>query len=218
LLVKCTTSSATHNYTAVVTPLPSHYRLHTRYTLYTHKHTRASPSTACIHTLDDCTHATNPTSHTSPPHLCVHLPTKSRPGHMPFCYTWTRKATAATPHHTPTYAGRQKSVCEPRYRCTGRPSLGRLCKDTRLTSCLPAHVTMIRDNHPAPSLPPHLNTPTPAPHHTQPTRAWQGSSPPQPRPSLTHAPIHTTHKRGSTEASCRLRITHTQRGRRQGTT
>jgi hypothetical protein len=89
----------------------------------------------------------------------------------------------------------------PQYRRTGRPSLRSLCKDTRLTSCLPAHVTMIRDNHPAPSLIQLFKTPTPPTPHA----AYQGLAGlvPSPASPLTHTRPHThyTQTRGSTEAS-----------------
>jgi hypothetical protein len=102
---------------------------------------------------------------------------------MPFCYTCTRKATAAAlPSNTHRHTqGGQRASINPGINAQAVPLADASAITPRLPSCLPAHVTATRATHPAPRLPPHLQTnapnglatiipPTAARHHTHHSR------------------------------------------------
>jgi hypothetical protein len=130
------------------------------------------------------------------------------PGQLPFCYTSTRKATAAAlPSNTHRHTQKGRTVCQHQYHCTDRSSRGRLCKDTRLPSCLPAHVIVTRDNHPAPSLPP-------IPQHPHTTRSLPGLGRARHLPSLathSHTPTYTPHTKGGVQKRAAVSVSRTHR-------
>jgi hypothetical protein len=126
---------------------------YTHATPWTHTSTpEQAPALQCIHTLDYCTHTPlTPPATRLQPTVCKCTHKQARPiALLPHMDTQGHCSHRPLTTHRHTQGGTKGYG--PRYRCTGRPSLGSLCKATRLPSCLPAHVTMTRDYHTVPSL------------------------------------------------------------------